>query len=305
MGITNSDAALLAKTRKSGVQFGRVLTIGHLESYVDEMACSRLSNHLGVHADSKAISAETSANRFLREVLGADNVESMDVSDFEGCDIVHDLNKAIGEDLHGRFDTVIDGGCLEHVFNLPMAMENYMRLVRPGGRLFVFTTANNHSGHGFYQIGPTFFYGALQEQYGYRVEDMVLDEHPYPSAEMGGKHRFYAVAPRESIKGRISFISQRPVTIMVHAQRTGNVTGFDSFPIQHSYLKAHGGGATKPVTPRTQGRRRTGIMVFVRSVWKRIHDALPEQMQETLQGRRQLAQFRLQDSRMFRRIQLP
>ena len=285
MGITNSDAAFLARARKAGVQFGNVLTIGHLECYVNKMDCARLADYLNVHVDSGAISAETYANRFLSEVLGADKVLSMDVSDFEGCDIVHDLNEAIDEELHGRFDTVIDGGCLEHIFNVPMAMENYMRLVRPGGRLFIFTTANNHSGHGFYQLGPTFFYGALQEQYGYKVEDMVLDEHPFPSAEMGRKHRFYAVAPRETIKGRISFVSRRPVVIMVHAQRTGEITGLDSFPIQNSYLEAHKNDAGAPPVPPVPGRRRTGIMSFVRSVRKRVHDALPAQAQETLLGR--------------------
>lgn len=305
MGITNSNAAFLARACKQGVCLGNTLTIGHQQSYVDAKMCTALAKYLGRKVDDTSLAAEPYIDRFLREALGAKDVKSMDVSNFEKCDLIHDLNQPIGEDSHGRFDTVIDGGCLEHVFNVPTAMENYMRLVRPGGRLFVFTMANNHSGHGFYQLGPTFFYGALQEQYGYRVEEMVLDEHPYPSAEMGHDHQFYAVAPRESIKGRINFISRRPVTVMVHAERTGDIAGFDSFPIQHSYMKAHSKKSTTPAKPQAQGRRRTGIMVFVRSLRKRIHDALPAQTQERLLGRRQLRNFRLRETHLFKRIQLP
>jgi len=60
---------------------------------------------------------------FARE-LGASKVSAMDVSEYEGADILHDLNVPAPANLHERFDLLIDGGTLEHVFNVPVSMES-------------------------------------------------------------------------------------------------------------------------------------------------------------------------------------
>ena len=48
----------------------------------------------------------------------------MDASAFEGANFVHDLNNPIPEELHCKYDAVVDGGTLEHVFNVPVAFAN-------------------------------------------------------------------------------------------------------------------------------------------------------------------------------------
>src|SRR5437763_3852117 len=55
----------------------------------------------------------------LFRALGFTSVESLDASDYEGADIVWDLNKAVPDSLKAKYDVVFDGGTSEHVFNFP------------------------------------------------------------------------------------------------------------------------------------------------------------------------------------------
>ena len=81
--------------------------------------------------------------------LGAGEIVLLDASDFEGANVVQDMNWPIEQGLKGRFDAVFDGGTLEHIFNFPTAMTNCMEMVRLGGHFIGCSPANNFCGHGF------------------------------------------------------------------------------------------------------------------------------------------------------------
>jgi hypothetical protein len=91
------------------------------------------------------------------KLLGLD-VKAIDYSDYEGADIVHDLNKPIPSALENAFDLIIDGGTIEHIFDVRQTMMNLTRMLKVGGRIIHMSPANNYVGHGFYQFSPTFFY---------------------------------------------------------------------------------------------------------------------------------------------------
>lgn len=90
----------------------------------------------------------------LMEKLGFGPMEAMDFSDYEGASILHDLNKPIGKDMEGQFDLIFDGGTIEHVFNVPMALETVFRMLKPGGRFISANGMNGWPGHGIYQFNP-------------------------------------------------------------------------------------------------------------------------------------------------------
>ncbi len=90
----------------------------------------------------------------LMEKLGFGQIESMDFSDYEGATVLHDLNKPIPEDLEQQFGFIFDGGTLEHVFNIPVALENVFRMLKPGGRFVSANGMNGFNGHGLYQFSP-------------------------------------------------------------------------------------------------------------------------------------------------------
>ena len=107
----------------------------------------------------------------LFEYLGADSTCAMDASAYEGADILHDLNLPVHGSLFGSFDTVFDGGTLEHVFNFPVAISNVQRMLKNG--LFISVNgANNFLGHGFYQFSPELMWRAFST--GFIIEMMQL-----------------------------------------------------------------------------------------------------------------------------------
>jgi len=72
------------------------------------------------------------AETFLRKI-GYPTPLSLDASPYESCDLTHDMNEPLPADLRERFDIIIDGGTLEHVFNTPQALDNVFHMLREGG----------------------------------------------------------------------------------------------------------------------------------------------------------------------------
>lgn len=90
----------------------------------------------------------------LMEKLGFGRMETMDFSDYEGAGVLHDLNRKPARSLEKKFDLIFDGGTIEHVFNVPMALEGVFRMLKPGGRLISANGLNGWYGHGMYQFNP-------------------------------------------------------------------------------------------------------------------------------------------------------
>lgn len=95
----------------------------------------------------------------LYQILGFDVMHSLDINDYEGADILYDLNiDGLSSVLSQKYDLITNFGTLEHVFNLPMALKNIFDATKIGGRILHWSPTNNWVDHGFYQISPTFYY---------------------------------------------------------------------------------------------------------------------------------------------------
>lgn len=97
-----------------------------------------------------------SDEEFFRS-LGFDAVLSCDVSAYENAGLIFDLNLPVPRDLHNRFDTIYDGGTMEHVFNIPAVLANIHSMLKVGGRVIHMSPASNMVDHGFYCFSPAFF----------------------------------------------------------------------------------------------------------------------------------------------------
>jgi hypothetical protein len=105
----------------------------------------------------------------LLELVGAKNIRTFDISNYQQATDIHDLNDPIAPEFHGRFSVVLDSGTLEHVFNFPQALKSSMEMVREGGHFVCMTMANNSFGHGLYQFGPGIFCRVFTENYGFQL----------------------------------------------------------------------------------------------------------------------------------------
>ena len=94
----------------------------------------------------------------LFKKLGFQKVSVLDISAFEGADIIFDLNsEKPPADLSERFDMIIDHGTLEHVFHFPNALNNVFKMLKIGGRAITSSPSNSFFDHGFYMFQPTLF----------------------------------------------------------------------------------------------------------------------------------------------------
>lgn len=74
-------------------------------------------------------------DRSFFELFSPARVSVLDVSAYEGADILWDLNVPIPADLAGQFDFIYDGSCLDNIFDPAASMRNLSRLLKPGGRI--------------------------------------------------------------------------------------------------------------------------------------------------------------------------
>jgi SAM-dependent methyltransferase len=78
------------------------------------------------------------------------------------ADLRYDFNHAVPAHEHGRYATLIDIGCLEHVFDSRQCLENCLRLVRKDGHLLLHTPVKGYYGHGLHTFDPEGLLGALE-----------------------------------------------------------------------------------------------------------------------------------------------
>jgi SAM-dependent methyltransferase len=91
--------------------------------------------------------------------IGIDELLSLDFNDYEGADVIFNLNHpSLPDHLTNRFGVVVNVGTLEHVFHVPNALANITRMLRAEGVAVHILPAHNAIDHGFYQFGPTLMF---------------------------------------------------------------------------------------------------------------------------------------------------
>ena len=248
MGLEKHVTALFLKLRSEGVSFGRLLTLGHQNVCLEHREYCRVLEKLG---QSRNDSVPLFADGLLR-ILGASEVEAMDFSPYEGAQIVHDLNQPIPTEWHQRYDTIFDGGTLEHVFDFPTAIRNCMQMLKPGGRFISVTIPNNWCGHGFYQFSPELFYRVFAPANGFSVVEMYIAE------EHG---RTYAVKDPAVVKSRVQLCNCTPVYLLVHTRRDAVCEIFAQRPQQSDYVVTWS-GESKGRPPRPNRWKRFPLKYF-------------------------------------------
>jgi hypothetical protein len=222
MGIDIDSAKFLRSEVRRGLNLGHLLTLGHQAVYMDDDAYRALVVSLGISC------RETIFADDLFRGLGAKSVDVMDVSTFEGANVLHNLNEPIGRELVEKYDCVFDGGTLEHVFNLPQALKNCMEMVKVGGRFITITPANAQCGHGFYQFSPELFYSALSDENGCSVERLLFVY----------RDQWYSVRKPADIRQRVELLTCEPTMLFISARRLERKPVFAKWPQQSDYAMA-------------------------------------------------------------------
>jgi hypothetical protein len=265
MGVEYYTTRFLLQARARGHAFGRTLTIGRQNLLITARDLEKLAHEFGfAPADLTAIepeSALTYVEPLLTRLLKAAEVESLDASRYEGATHIHNLNLPLPENLRARYDTILEAGSLEHIFNFPIAIKNLMEAVKVGGAIFIQTPANNYFGHGFYQFSPEVFYRVFTEENGFEIQRVELFEHLYPSHPFAT--RAHRVADPAKVGKRVQLVNNRPTLLLIEARRVAEKPIFANTPQQSDYVPMwqtnQSAMATEAQTPLVLQRRPTHL----------------------------------------------
>ena len=134
---------------------GDVLTIGRQSVDFDASALGQ----------PPADPGEARYCEWVLRAIGAGEVASLDISGYESATHVGDLGAPLT--LARSYDTVIDAGSLEHVFDVATAFRNLISFTAIGGRIVHVLPVNNLSGHGFWQFSSDLVYALYSAGNGF------------------------------------------------------------------------------------------------------------------------------------------
>jgi hypothetical protein len=241
MGLDIASAEFLYSECQRGLKLGRLLVLGRQMAHLyHKDVIDRIEAWCGVRLEhGKPV------DDFYR-ALGATEMTYLDYSDFEGATLVHDLNQPLPERYHEKFDTVIDGGTMEHVFHYPIALKSCMQAVTLGGSIILVTPATNMMGHGFYQFSPELFFRVFSQDNGYELGRILLWH----------ANSWYQVPDPASMGGRAELRTSKWGELLVSARRTQIGEIFNSPPLQSDYVTEWPGN--------DELKRRSGLSLISR-----------------------------------------
>jgi hypothetical protein len=225
-------------------RFGRTATIGRHWLFADSRDVHQIVRAYFPGVERPGF--QGFSEEFLR-ALGSTELVSLDASDYEDATELHDMNFALPAAHRNRYDTIIDAGSLEHVFDVKTALANVMTMPVSGGRVLLILPANNQLGHGFYQFSPEVFFRAFSPANGYRLESMHMVVH-------GWRPRFYRVTDPLEIGARAELRTAFPAYLYIEATRTEVIELFTE-PVQQSDYSAAWNGVVRASSEAPIGRR--------------------------------------------------
>lgn len=236
MGLLLPQAEWLARQLvQTGVR-GAVLQVGRIDFFITQLELEDILVRVGAARkadaaielidpfaaqlyartiqDGRHVNDRFNNERFTRKriingdlffsAFGFETIESVDIdASRDNSTHAYDLNRpGMVESLGRQYDLVVDGGALEHVFDVRNALLNIADAVRIDGFVIQILPGNNTFDHGFYQFSPTLFKD-WYEANSYRVcaiQVMELRSNPYsppdtPFDERFDTHRFFDYDP--------------------------------------------------------------------------------------------------------------
>ncbi len=202
MGIDAHGIRFLEYVFRANGPLKSTLTIGRQGLDVSE---SELRYYLGL-AKSRDLPRSRYIDDLLLEGFGATSVSSIDASAYEEATYVWDLNRELATSFP-QFDTVIDAGTLEHIFDVRTSFGNVARCCRIGGQILHILPSNNFVGHGFYQFSPEFFFSFYSEARGFLGTEVYL-------ADLGKINAWWKVLPPTGTSRSTAMSSHETYTLV-------------------------------------------------------------------------------------------
>lgn len=155
MGINGLSARMLLAEHRYRPITGKLVTIGRqsigltgeeMDATLAECGIAKREHAYDVDTKTVGVSRERpyiTQESFFAAFCDAE-VISVDVSDYEQAEIVHDMQDDLPRKYRGIADFIFNGSCLDNIFDPAAAIRNMSRMLKPGGRVYHFEQGNSH-----------------------------------------------------------------------------------------------------------------------------------------------------------------
>jgi hypothetical protein len=243
MGINSSAFKLILEEYKKRPFSGKVLLLGNqyyfqnlkeTKADLDNYKINYDSSLLNLSDEPKQKEGQFVDFSSILNSLKIEEVDIMDFSDYEGANIIQDLNILIkNQDIVDKYDLIIDGGTLEHIFHIPNAFENFFKLLKIGGRIVHFAPSSNHVDHGFYMFSPTLFHDYYTAN-NYKINEIYL--YSYRADNLYGFWTLYEYFPGALHKLQLGGLDNKMYGVYCVCEKQVAST-FNKIPLQTMYSK--------------------------------------------------------------------
>lgn len=257
MGFNIKTTELLIQSKKLGVDFSNVVTIGRQQMNGSFILFEKFFKEQGFSKDdfAKILIRENRYSEGFLNWLGASKIDSIDASSYESATIIHDMNHTIDSSLHKSYSVVIDSGSLEHIFNFPQAIKNCMEMVKIGGHMIGVSPSNNFLGHGFYQFSPELIFRVFSNENGFHVKKMWLF---FPN----NQSPVFEVSDPAEVRDRVKLKNSEETFLFYIAERLNDKPIFQKIPQQSDYEQVLWDEKVKFESLK-KGRKKLGLKRYI------------------------------------------
>jgi len=167
------------------------------------------------------------------------NYSVMDISDYEGANILHDLNRPVPIKMHSKFDFVFTGGCLDNVFNPVSLLVNSSNLLKEGGRVVHYETFQGLLG-AFLMFSPEWFYSYYSVNDFDDVKVYVCHHKKNSESRFNYDTDIYLWKPSFTRSKNFNYLdaatASRGILYCLVIAQKGGASSTDKMPIQLQYL---------------------------------------------------------------------
>jgi hypothetical protein len=235
--------------------FSKTITLGRHEIFFSKQEYQYVKNRSGVNIRYDDGFSPFSFQEKLLSVFGATELVSIDASDYENANVIHNFNAQVPENLHQKFSLFLDFGSMEHIFDVKQVLSNIGLLLKIGGHALVLTDANGNAGHGLYQFSPEFFYSAFSEKNGFSDTVVCL-------IDKKNCRTWLMIKPPKLVRGRVNIPAGKQYYVLCLTRKVANVENVvveQSDYVDaawHSHNHQHAQKTKLPDTPLVFLRRR-------------------------------------------------
>lgn len=226
MGLALPIVRWLIERQRARAPGRSVLTLGVQDIGATESEVRDLLDGRPVAAPIQALAPGTgiAADRFF-SLLGFREYHALDLFGGEGASILHDLSQPPPQPWRGRFDLIIDGGTLEHIFDIPAALRGIVAMLRTGGTVLHVSPVAGWENHGFYSLQPR-----VLDQF-YRANGFEIDGGWLARLPRSGSLRLGEIEAIGCLEAPFQTDSLREYTLLLFAARKREEVSIITTPI--------------------------------------------------------------------------